>query len=135
MTSLELQRPLPASPERVWRAFTTEELGSWLWPAAWRVECIVEAHPGGRWRVAAEQPAMAVSGVMRELQPPSRLVLTWRWDGDEHESLVTITLTAAEGGTLLRIRHEQLVDDADRDAHAQGWNDCLERLPAHLRSA
>jgi uncharacterized protein YndB with AHSA1/START domain len=75
---------------------------------------------------------MAVSGEYVEVEPPGRLVFTWQWDGEDERTLVTVDLTATAGGTDLRLVHESFVDDAARDSHAQGWSDCLDRLPAWL---
>ena len=47
-------------------------------------------------------------------------------------SLVTIELTARGDDTDLDLRHERLANDDERDKHAQGWNDCLDRLPGWL---
>lgn len=127
MTELRIERTLTASPERVWRAFTTTELGAWLWPATWGATCEVDLRVGGRYRVAAE--AMAVGGEFVALDAPHRLVQTWQWDGDDDETLVTITFEPRDGGTALTIVHERFETAEDSANHLQGWNDCLDRLP------
>ncbi|HEV3170608.1 MAG TPA: hypothetical protein VGZ32_09720 [Actinocrinis sp.] len=33
---------------------------------------------------------------------------------------------------MLTLVHERFDDDPSRDEHAQGWSDCLDRLPAWL---
>ena len=133
MSELTVIRQLTSTPERVWRAFTTaEELAAWFWPAAWDATSEVDLRVGGRFRVASER--VSVSGEYVAIEPHHRLVATWRWDGDDDETLVTYTLEPSDTGTLLTIVHERFATDEDRDSHEQGWNDCLDRLPQHLAS-
>ena len=76
------------------------------------------------------------SGVYREIEPPRRLVFTWRWeDGEgpkEGETLVTVELHERDGGTELVLTHERFADTDARDGHEQGWTSALNRLEAHL---
>lgn len=132
MTELRIERTLAANPERVWRAFTTPELGEWLWPAAWNATCQVDARVGGRYRVAAA--AMTVGGEFVALDEPHRIVQTWQWDDEPNETLVTITLEPRDGGTALTIVHERFETAEDSAHHLQGWNDCLDRLQPYLLS-
>ena len=134
MTELTVTRDLSAPPERVWRAFTSpEELAAWFWPATLSAVVTVDLRVGGRYRVASESAGMAFGGEYIAVEPVARLVKTWQWDGDDDETLVTITLTpTADGGTELTIVHERFASDEDVTSHLQGWNDCLDRLPAFL---
>jgi uncharacterized protein YndB with AHSA1/START domain len=127
VTRLQITRLFSAPPERVWAAFTRPEaLTAWFWPARLSPAVTADVRPGGRYRI--EATGMAVSGEYREVTEPTRLVFTWRWDGEADESLVTIELAAHDGKTELQLTHEQLDDQNTADMHAQGWNDCLERL-------
>ena len=134
MTELQVVRTLDASPERVWRAFTTAAgLSAWMWPGSWQAVSEVDLRVGGRYRIASSQMGMAVAGEFVALDEPHRLVQTWAWEGDPEETLVTVTFEpSATGGTDLTILHERFESDEDRDNHLQGWNDCLDRLPAYL---
>jgi uncharacterized protein YndB with AHSA1/START domain len=132
MTGLRIERTLPAPPERVWHALTeAAALTAWFWPANFATTARIDARPGGELRIAAAN-GLAVSGRFRTVEPPRRLVLTWRWDGDDEETLVTIELSEADGGTALVLTHEGFTADATRDDHRTGWSDCLDRLPAWL---
>ena len=75
---------------------------------------------------------MTVFGEYRELQPNRKIVFTWKWDDDEvwenRTSIVTIELGDAEGGTELRLVHEQLPNEESRDGHNRGWNSALDKL-------
>lgn len=122
-----------ASPERVWHALTDgEALTAWYWPAAVRPVAISDPVVGGRFGLAAD--GMGFSGDYVELDPPRRIVQTWRWAGDERDTLVTIELTASDGGTDLLVRHD-VADAATADMYRAGWQSCLDRLPGYLTSA
>ena len=129
MTTVAITRRFAAPPERVWDAFTDPAaLMAWFWPSTWQTTVTADVREGGRYRISSVVGDMAVSGAYRELSPPHRLVMTWRWDGDADHSVVTIELAPAGDGTEMRLRHEGLADDPARDQHEQGWNDCLDRL-------
>lgn len=132
MTELTVTRALAAPPERVWRAFTSpDELAAWFWPTAWDAVVTVDLRVGGRYRVASAPVGMAFGGEYVAVEPIERLVQTWQWDGEQHETLVTITFaTADDGGTDLTVVHERFATDHDATQHLQGWKDCLDRLPA-----
>jgi uncharacterized protein YndB with AHSA1/START domain len=131
VTELTVVRSLAAPPERVWRALTrADELAAWFWPQAWDAAVTVDLRVGGRYRVASAPVGMAFGGEYVAVEPVQRLVQTWQWDGDDDETLVTITLTPEGSGTRLEIVHERFATDEDAASHLQGWNDCLDRLPA-----
>jgi uncharacterized protein YndB with AHSA1/START domain len=134
VSSLHLTRSLAAPAAAVWRAFTDPvALATWFWPAAsFGTTAEVDLRPGGRFRIAAPRRGFAVSGSYVEVEPPGRLVFTWRWDGEADETLVTVTLTATGVGCELDLRHDRFPDVASRDGNAQGWSDCLDRLPGWL---
>ena len=131
MTSVQITRVLAAPADRVWAAFTEPAtLTAWFWPARLSPAVSADVRVGGAYRI--EGTGMAVSGIYREVEPLRRLVFTWRWDGDEAESLVTVEFQDSDGKTVLSLRHDRLATAEERDSHAQGWNDCLDRLPSCL---
>lgn len=134
MTAIHLTRALPASPERVWRAFTDPAaLAAWFWPAeTFGTVVEVDLRPGGRFRIDAAAKGFAVSGSYLEVQEPHRLVFSWRWDGEATETLVTVLIRGTAGGSELDLTHDRFADPGTRDSNAQGWADCLDRLPAWL---
>ncbi len=133
MTELTVSRALAAPPERVWRAFTNpEELAAWLWPGSWQTEVQADVRVGGRYRIASPVSGMALTGEYVAVDPVTRLVQTWRWDGEDEETLVTITIEPATDGSTLTVLHERFDSHESRDNHLQGWNDCLDRLPSHV---
>ena len=84
---------------------------------------------GGGFGIEAD--GMGFSGRYRELDPPRRIVQSWRWGGDDRDSRVTIELVPAGGGTDMVVVHDQV--DAETAAMYQaGWGSCLSRLPGFL---
>ncbi len=79
---------------------------------------------------------MSVFGEYRELVPEKKIVFTWKWDDDDvwenRNSVVTVELFDAAGGTELHLRHEQLPSTESRDRHNEGWNSVLDRLGKFL---
>jgi uncharacterized protein YndB with AHSA1/START domain len=133
MNGFTLTRSIAATPERVWSAFTdAAEYAAWIWPADWNTTCDIDARVGGTFTVASESQGMSVVGTYREVEPYSRLVLTWRWHDDGDESLLTITFEPTATGTDLTLVHDNFASEESRLAHEQGWSDCLDRLPGYL---
>jgi uncharacterized protein YndB with AHSA1/START domain len=136
---LIISRSLPAPPAVVWQGFTSPAaLAQWFWQQE-SFGTIAEAdlRVGGQYRIAGPRAGIGVSGRYTVVQPGHRLGFSWQWDGEARESLVSIELeeTGAWGlGTDLVLTHQGLADDADRQNHARGWSDCLDRLSAWLGS-
>lgn len=131
MSSIRIRKHVAAPREAVWRSWTDpHELAAWFWPPAWQTAAEFNAQPGGHWRLSSVVAGMAVGGDIAVVEPETRIVFTWRWDGDPEETLVTVTLQDAEGGTDVEILHERFADEETRSGHEQGWHDCLARLDA-----
>lgn len=121
---------LAAGRERVFAAWTEPALlVRWWGPGA---EADVDLRIGGRFRLSMQFDwgAMVAVGEYREIVEPERLVFTFSWDGDPtgEETLVTLVLREAEGGTELTLVHEGFDDPAVAANHRAGWLDCVERL-------
>jgi uncharacterized protein YndB with AHSA1/START domain len=133
MTELTISRTFAVPAERVWRALTDPAaLAAWFWPQRFAPTAEVDLRVGGRYRIDGPAVGMAVGGEYVTVEPPHKLVFTWVWDGEPDETLVTIELTPVAAGTELALRHERFGDDANRDNHARGWRDCLDRLPEYV---
>jgi uncharacterized protein YndB with AHSA1/START domain len=132
MTDLIERRKFAAPPDQVWLALTTTEgLRGWYWPPRLEPAVEADAREGGRYRIASEVADMAVSGRYSQVRSPELLVFTWQWDGEDRESTVRVELAESEAGTELTLTHTGLVYD-QLLSHAQGWSDCLDRLPEWL---
>lgn len=139
--ALILERRFPVAPEKVWRAWTDPQaLKRWFGPGGPQPVALAEldVRVGGRFRIVFGGPQGTeheVQGVYREVVPPRRLVFTWTWPRTtpERESVVTIELRAAGGGTDMLFTHAQHFDGAVRDGHRRGWTETFVKLDAFLR--
>jgi uncharacterized protein YndB with AHSA1/START domain len=137
-SSLEMRRRLPAPRAEVFRAWTQPEiLRQWFCPVGFSVVTSeVDLRPGGRYRLGMKAPDGSVhttSGVYQEIQPPERLVCTWRFeDPDALETLVTVEFRDLGGDTELVLRQDRFADTKRRDGHLSGWVGCLESLDQYF---
>jgi uncharacterized protein YndB with AHSA1/START domain len=96
----------------------------------------LDPRPGGIYRVEINDEAIA-RGEYVEIEPPSRVVFTWGWEGQESgvhavppgSSRVEVDLIPDGDGTLVRLRHLDLPAES-REIHGQGWDLYLGRLAA-----
>ena len=138
---LNLVRAYPVAPEKVWRAWTdAQALKKWWGPGPGEPVAVAEldVRVGGRFRIVFGGPqgtAHEVQGTYQEVVPNRKLVFTWTWPNStpERESVVTIVFRAADGGTELDFRHEQLFDEKVRDDHKRGWTGSLDKLEKFLQ--
>ena len=138
-TSLTIRRTFPVTRERVFRAWTDPAvLRQWCCPVGFSVaEAQVDLRVGGAYRVAmqppdASEPSVAY-GTYREIDPPSRLVYTWQWEGGEMgETLVTVEFRDLGAETEVVLVHELFPAAEVRDKHNEGWALCLENLARHF---
>jgi uncharacterized protein YndB with AHSA1/START domain len=140
--SLEIRRVIKAPRDRVYAAWTDpEQLRQWFGPENVRTRKLVaETRVGGKFRwdlTSPEGEEMTVEGEYRDLQPGKKIVFTWQWQDDEawqhHNSIVTLELSDAPGGTELRLLHQDLPSEESRDRHTEGWNSLLNELKKFLR--
>lgn len=136
-TRLEIRRVIKAPRDRVYAAWTdVTQLKHWFGPENVQTrDIIADAREGGEFRwdlINSEGEEMTMRGQFRELQPGKKIVFTWQWQNDEdwknHTSIVTVELFDGDGGTELRLIHEQLPSEESRDRHNQGWNSALDKL-------
>ena len=139
--SLTLTRGFPVAPEKVWRAWTDPEaVKRWWGPGGNEPVSLaqLDVRVGGRFRIVfggREGRDHECAGIYREVVPNRKLVFTWTWPNStpERESLVTVTLRPAGGGTELEFRHEQLFDETVRDNHKRGWSESFVKLERFLK--
>jgi len=140
-TSLEVKRFINAPHTRVYAAWTDPaQLKQWFGPATVETDnLIADVRPGGefRWDLTnCDGKKMTIRGEYREVQPGKRIVFTWQWQDDEDwkecVSVVSVELSDRDGGTEVRLIHEQLPSAESRDRHNEGWNSVLEKLETFL---
>ncbi len=112
--SVLMERVFPHAPEKVWRALTESPL-----LAQWLLKNDFEPVVGRGFQFRVDPMSTwdgAIACEVQVVEPLKRLAYSWNALG--LESVVTFTLTAAEGGTHLRM--EQTGFRADQQAAFQG---------------
>ena len=131
---LTLNRVINAPVEAVYTAWTDPEvLRQWLAPGDTIVtRAIADIVVGGTFLVemrGVDGRRFVTRGVYREIVPNRRLVHTWRWEGSDVESLVTVEFELESAGTTrLTLTHSLFTQEEDRDEHERGWTGCLAKL-------
>jgi uncharacterized protein YndB with AHSA1/START domain len=137
-SSLVIARTYPASVERVFKAWTdANQLGQWFAPTdGYTTQASVDLRVGHEYRIAITHKGgnvHTILGTYRLIEPPRKLVYTWRWEnGPAADTLVTVDFTPDGEATKVTITHEQFTNTEDRDKHNEGWNGCLNRLQRTL---
>jgi uncharacterized protein YndB with AHSA1/START domain len=132
--TLVITRRLPASPERVFAAFTRPELArQWMAPGELSVsEVEIDARVGGSYRIimaGADKESYSPSGVYEEIVPNQILVYTWKWAHEDLVTRVTIELRdLGTGETELTLTHSGFTDTEMRESHEEGWKGCFLKL-------
>ena len=136
-TSLQIKRVIKAPRDRVYAAWTDPaQMKQWFGPENVQTrDLIADARVGGefRWDLTnSGGEKMTMRGQYREIQAGKKIVFTWQWEDDEdwenHTSIVTVELADRDGGTELRLTHEQLPNEESRNGHTRGWNSALDKL-------
>ena len=131
-TTITVTRTVPASPERVFAAWTAaDQLATWWWPQLAGTTYDVDAREGGRFRIQSPAIGATVWGVYTEVDAPRRLAFTWFWQDDGElasgEDTVVVTFEPEGDGTAVTVAHTSAEHVPDGGAE-QGWNDVMDRL-------
>ena len=138
---LEITRVYAAPRKLVYAAITEREhVARWMAPKDFTMPvCEGDLRVGGKWRccmVSPEGKELWLGGVYTEIVPGRKVVCTHAWDDEDgkpgHETLLTIALEDADGGTKLTLHQAVFVTRESRDGHRGGWTECLDKLAALL---
>lgn len=139
---VEVVRTIEAPREEVFRAWTDPEvLRRWWGPGEFTCpEAKVDLRPGGSYRLVMQPTAgdpMVLTGTYREVEPPARLVYTWRWEtgpaADGSESLVTVEfreLRTDPPATELVLIHSDFPASHGPGPYQMGWEGGLVKFEA-----
>jgi uncharacterized protein (TIGR03086 family) len=115
---------LPVPADEAFALITQpDRLRRWL-----AVSARVDLRAGGEFRWTLTPMAVA-AGTVIEVEPGRRLVLGFGWESPDEPrtDTVTITIEPVEGGTLVRLVHENLPEDQG-DGVLEGWTHFFQRL-------
>ena len=128
MRSVVVEREIPASPEKLWRALTQPHLmEEWLMKNDFKPDVGHRFNLRGDWGGVLDCEVLAV-------EPHKTLSYTWDFKHDDPaydmKSVVTFTLTPTATGTHLRVEQAGFRPDQKQalgGANA-GWRQFLEKL-------
>lgn len=142
----EIRRVIRASRQRVFEAWTKpEEIMKWWGAANSKIlGAETDVRLGGSYKIRTtpcssgdgiteERRETSATGEYLDVIPGRLLRFTWRpdWDTSE-ESIVTIELSDAPGGTELVLIHEGTFSEEWRNRYEQGWGCMMDRLATDL---
>ena len=145
-TVLRLERVFDAPPERVYAAWTDPALLRRWWAAepGWTTpEATTDVRVGGAYRLSMQGTdgiLRTVAGEYLEVDPPRRLVYTWKWVShgsplpNEGVTVVSVDFIAEGSATRVVLEQRDHDDVAARDSHGRGWRGCLDSLERLLAS-
>lgn len=133
---LHIERVLPAPRPLVFRANAEPgELARWWGPKGFTAPQIEsDLRVGGGYRITMQPPdgePFHLAGEFLEIEPPSRLAYTFRWeepDPDDCETTVVLTFREAGGHTHLTVDQGAFATEGRLSLHHQGWSETLDRL-------
>lgn len=139
---LELKRVLDASRERVFRTLTDPAaLAKWWGPAGFTTpEIRLDLSVGGGYRFGMQPPdggLFHLAGEFTEIDPPSLLVYTFRWeepDPDDQETVVALSLGHAGEATEVSLSQGEFATQARLALHRSGWTDSFVKLRELIES-
>jgi uncharacterized protein YndB with AHSA1/START domain len=133
---LELRRTLAAPPSTVFELFAdADQLARWWGPAGFSTPSLdFEARVGRDYRIEMHPPegaAFYLAGEFRAVEPPNRLVYTFRWedpDPDDVETLVDLSFRPAGEATEVALSQGPFKTEGRRALHRGGWSDGFDKL-------
>ena len=97
--------------------------------------CEIDLRPGGAWRYVwrrGDGTEMAMSGLIKEVKAPERLVSTERWGPEWPETVNTLVLTESGGMTTMTLTityaSKEAREQATQTGMKEGMNASYERL-------
>jgi uncharacterized protein YndB with AHSA1/START domain len=134
-TTLRIERTFRAPAQKVFDAWTSEEVMRRWWHAErdWETpEAVVDLRVGGAVRVVMRNPSTGAEygggGRYTEIDPPRRLAFTWLWDDNATRTLIELDFEEHDGVTTVRFTHSDLWDEEAVRSHEDGWSKCFENL-------
>ena len=139
---LNLECTLDAPPEEIFRMLTVStEVVKWWGPRGFTTPAAeLNLTEGGLYRFRMTPPdgePFHLSGEFLEINPPWRLVYTFRWEEptpDDRETVVDLSLGSTGEAALLVLAHGPFLTEERLAVHRTGWTESFEKLQAVLGS-
>jgi uncharacterized protein YndB with AHSA1/START domain len=137
-TEVVITRIVDAPRRLVFDAWTNpKHLPEWmLGPPGWTMPvCEMDLRPGGSWRYTWRKSGgaeMTITGSVREVAPPERLVTTESWGPEWPETVNSLVLTESGGQTTITLTILYPSKQARDAALATGMKDGLDPSFARL---
>lgn len=136
--SLVVRRTIHATPEQLFEAWTQpKHLKRWWGPRP--VTCLdaeIDLRVGGAYRIGNQFPdgrILWIFGEFEVVDPPRKLVYTWRVDAQSPASeRVAVKFQPQGDATEVIVVHEKISNLATRNRHQRGWEGCLDGLANYL---
>ena len=110
---------IQAPIDRVWSALTvSSDIAAWMQDDKVKIDL----EPGGEYEFFDG----STTGRVTRVEAPRSLEYTWRqaeWPKTWADSRVRWDLEAAGTATVVRLTHEGLPNQSERDSHDTGWDD------------
>lgn len=137
---LEQTRFFDAPIARVFGMLTEPtELARWWGPLGFTTpEVQLDLRMGGSYRFTMQPPegeAFHLSGAFLEVQAPSSLRFTFRWDEpvpDDRETVVEVSLNPLGARTMVTLTQGEFATEERLELHRSGWADSFGKLAAVL---
>jgi uncharacterized protein YndB with AHSA1/START domain len=128
-TEIRIERVLPATIGKVYDAWTRAALlVQWYCPNP-QLELKVQADVRAGGDYIVEMGPHVVRGTYLEVEPPHRLVFSWKWDGtDDEPTRVEVELSEVADGTRMVLSHTGFANAEDAANHQIAWDPELGRL-------
>jgi uncharacterized protein YndB with AHSA1/START domain len=134
--TVRISKIMPAPREDVFAAWLDAEgMRSWMCPGdIKKTDSEIDARVGGKFRIAmhGEENTYVMTGEYIEIDPPARLVFTWKSNVTSGESLITLEFHDRGDESELVLIHERLPDAETAGNYEKGWGSIIEKLAASL---
>lgn len=135
---LEATRIFKAPIEKVFAAWTdADQMKKWYAPEGMTTPSATsDARAGGAYTISMQDEKSGThtgSGVYKVFNPPHRFVCSWKWEGDDRETTVTVEFQkVSETQTKVTLAHEGFVNTQEQEMHQKGWMSTFNKLEKYL---
>lgn len=142
--ALRLDRTFEAPLALVWQMWAQREhMIRWWGPEKFTcLELDWALTPGRPWSAmmaskAYDRRVSRMGGVIREVEPQTRIVFTFAWDTDsgrDMDTVVEVHFTEHNGLTIQSFRQTPFSTPAIRDSHVGGWNSLFNKQQLYVEN-